>query len=122
MIYKNKINKMSVPQNMQSNLSKEIPSDTDLENFKLLARGTGIDEKEFYIITHSANDCLKKKLSPLSDSIINKVKKILGGEWFAFAMIEGAKGFDFSLSVVTGNDFLCFTIDNFKFQVCRLRD
>ena len=109
-------------QNIQSHLSQEIPCETDIENFKLLARGTGIDEKEFYIITHSAYDCLKKKMSPLSDAIIKQIKKVLGGEWFAFAMIDGAKGFDFSLSVVTGNDFLCFTIENFKFQVCRLRD
>lgn len=108
--------------NIQGPVSKEIPCDTDIENFKLLGRGVGIDEKEFYIITHSAADCLRKKQSPLSDSIIQQVKKVLGGEWFAFAMIDGAKGFDFSLSVVTGNDFLCFTINNFKFQVCRLRD
>ena len=36
--------------------------------------------------------------------------------------IEGLKGFDFTLSIVTGNDFLSFVIKNFLFQVCRIRN
>ena len=48
-------------ENVQGDGNKEIPCDTDIEDFKLFGRGIGIDEKEFYIITHSANDCLKKK-------------------------------------------------------------
>ena len=113
---------MTKMENVQGDGNKEIPCDTDIEDFKLFGRGIGIDEKEFYIITHSANDCLKKKMSPLSDAIVKSIKKILGGEWFTFSMVSGSKGFDFSLSIVTGNDFLCFTIGKFKFQVCRLRD
>ena len=93
-------------QNIQTSDSKEIPCDTDIDGFKLLGRGIGIDEKEFYIITHSAADCLNKKISPLSDAITKQIKK----------------GFDFSLSIVTGNDFLSFLIGKFRFQVCRLRD
>ena len=49
-------------QNIQTSDSKEIPCDTDIDGFKLLGRGIGIDEKEFYIITHSAADCLNKKI------------------------------------------------------------
>ena len=109
-------------QNIQSLDSKEIPCDTDIPNFKLLGRGIGIDEQEFYIITHSANDCLKRKQNPLSDAICKQIKKVLGGEWMCFAMLVDAKGFDFSLTVVTGNDFLSFVIDKFRFQICRLRD
>ena len=109
-------------QNIQTSESKEIPCDTDIDGFKLLGRGIGIDEKEFYIITHSAADCLNKKISPLSDAITKQIKKVLGGEWFVFSMVQDAKGFDFSLSIVTGNDFLSFLIGKFRFQVCRLRD
>lgn len=36
--------------------------------------------------------------------------------------VEGLKGYDFSLSIMTGNDFLLFTIQNFLLQVCRLRE
>ena len=48
--------------NIQTADSQEIPCETDIPNFHLLGRGTGIDEKEFYIITHSANDCYLKKI------------------------------------------------------------
>ena len=95
---------------------------TDIPEFKLISRGNGIDEREFYVITHSAADALNKKEDPLSNGIIKRIKRDLGGEWMVFASIEGLKGYDFSLSIVTGNDFLSFTIQKFRFQVCRLRD
>ena len=98
------------------------PNQTDIPNFKLIGRGKGIDEKEYYVITHSASDALNAKEDPLSNGIIKKIKQELGGEWMVFASVEGLKGYDFSLSIVTGNDFLSFTIQNFRFQVCRLRD
>ena len=95
---------------------------TDIPNFKLISRGNGIDQREYYIITHAAADALKMKEDPLSNGIIKRIKKDLGGEWMVFASIQDLKGYDFSLSIVTGNDFLSFLIDNFRFQVCRLRD
>ena len=95
---------------------------SDIPNFRLISRGTGIDQREFYVITHSAADALNKKEDPLSNGIIKRIKKDLGGEWMVFASIQDLKGYDFSLSIVTGNDFLSFLIDNFRFQVCRLRD
>ena len=95
---------------------------TDIPNFKLISRGNGIDQREYYIITHAADDALKMKADPLSNGIIKRIKKDLGGEWMVFASIQDLKGYDFSLSIVTGNDFLSFLIDNFRFQVCRLRD
>ena len=93
-----------------------------IPDFNLIGRGNGIDEKEFYVITHAAFDALNMKEDPLSNGIIKRIKKDLGGEWMVFASVEGLKGYDFSLSIVTGNDFLSFTIRNFRFQVCRLRD
>ena len=98
------------------------PDQTDIPNFQLLGRGRGIDPQEFYVITHSAAEALFAKEDPLSNGIIKKIKEKIGGEWMVFASVEGLKGYDFSLSVVTGDDFLSFTIDNFRFQVCRLRD
>ena len=98
------------------------PNQTDIPSFKLIGRGKGIDEKEYYVITHAASSALNAKEDPLSNGIIKKIKADLGGEWMVFASVEGLKGYDFSLSIVTGNDFLSFTIQNFRFQVCRLRD
>ena len=98
------------------------PNQTDISNFKLIRRGKGIDEKEYYAISHATSNALNALEDPLSNGIIKKIKAELGGEWMVFASVEGLKGYDFSLSIVTGNDFLSFTIQNFRFQVCRLRD
>ena len=98
------------------------PNKTDIPSFKLIGRGNGIDEKEYYVITHCASDALNAKEDPLSHGIIKRIKKEIKGEWMVFASIEGLKGYDFSLSYVTGNDFLSFIIQNFRFQICRLRD
>ena len=94
----------------------------DIQGFSLLNRGNGIDNNEFYVITHSANDALSAKEDPLSDGVIKRIKAQIGGEWMTFASVEGLKGYDFSLSIVAGNDFLSFIIRGFRFQVCRLRD
>jgi len=101
---------------------QQDPNQTDIPSFRLIGRGKGIDEKEYFDITHAANDALRAKEDPLSNGIIKRIKNSLGGEWMVFASVEGLKGYDFSLSIVTGNDFLSFTIENFRFQVCRLRD
>ena len=94
----------------------------DIPEFQLIKRGKGIDERELSVITHAAYEALRNREDPLSDGIIRRVKQQIKGEWMAFASIADLKGFDFSLSIVTGNDFLCFIIKNFRFQVCRLRD
>jgi hypothetical protein len=98
------------------------PNATDIPTFRLIGRGRGIDQKEYYVITHAASEALNAKEDPLSNGIIKKIKEGLGGEWMVFASVEGLKGYDFSLSIVTGDDFLSFIIQNFRFQVCRLRN
>ena len=94
----------------------------NLPNFKLVTRGHGIDEREYNTIINAAGQALANREDPLSDGITRRIKQNIGGEWFAFACSDGLKGYDFSLSIVTGNDFLAFKIDRFHFQVCRLRD
>ena len=110
------------PYGQQSYGQQQQSNQSDIPNFSLISRGTGIDQREYYVITHSAADALNKKEDPLSNGIIKRIKQDLGGEWMVFASIRDLKGYDFSLSIVTGNDFLSFLIDNFRFQVCRLRD
>ena len=101
--------------------SKKDPNYSDIGSFNLLKRGKGIDPNEYYNITHAANDALQAREDPLSNGIIKRIKKALGGEWMVFSSIKGLKGYDFSLSIVTDNDFLSFTIENYHFHVCRLR-
>jgi len=102
--------------------SRQDSNYSDIHSFRLISRGKGIDQKEYYDITHAANDALGAREDPLSNGIIKRIKKSLGGEWMVLSSIEGLKGYDFSLSIVTGNDYLSFIIENFHFQVFRLRD
>ena len=109
-------------QNNQFGNQNQFNRQNSLPNFNLLKRGHGIDEKEFNTIIWAAGDALQNREDPLSDGVTRRIKSRIGGEWFAFASTQGLKGFDFSLSIVTGNDFLSFIINGFQFEVCRLRD
>ena len=93
----------------------------DIPNFRLIKKGKGIDNKEYNIIIHSAYESLKAKEDPLSQGVIKRIKTKIKGEWMIVVNIEGLSGFDFSLSIVTGNDYLSFAIKDFLFQVFRLR-
>ena len=98
------------------------PNQTDIPDFKLISRGNGVDEREFSVITHASADALNRKEDPLSNGVVKRIKKDLGGEWMVFACIEELKGYDFSIGTIQNNGFLSFTIQKFRFQVCRLRD
>ena len=90
------------------------------QNFKLLARGQGIDNNEYNAIITSATNAFNARMNPLSTGTVSIIKQMIGGEWFVFVCPVGEQNYDFSLSVVTGGDFLSFYIDKFHFQVCRL--
>ena len=109
-------------QNNQFGNQSQYNRQNSLPNYQLLKRGQGIDENEFNTIIWAAGDALQKREDPLSDGITRRIKSRIGGEWFAFASVQGLKGFDFSLSIVTGSDFLSFNMNGFQFEVCRLRD
>ena len=90
------------------------------QNFKLLARGQGIDNNEYNAIITSATNAFNARMNPLSTGTVSIIKQMIGGEWFVFVCPVGEQNYDFSLSVVTGGDFLSFYVDRFHFQVCRL--
>ena len=90
------------------------------QNFKLLARGQGIDNNEYNAIITSATSAFNARMNPLSTGTAKLIKQMIGGEWFVFVCPVGEQNYDFSLSVVTGGDFLSFYVDRFHFQVCRL--
>ena len=90
------------------------------QNFKLLARGQGIDNNEYNAIITSATSAFNARMNPLSTGTVSIIKQMIGGEWFVFVCPVGEQNYDFSLSVVTGGDFLSFYVDRFHFQVCRL--
>ena len=89
--------------------------------FNLLARGSGIDSNEYDSITRAATRAYTERKQPLSQNTVKYIKAAIGGEWFVLENPKNMTNYDFTLSVVTGNDFLSFTLDNIHFQVCRLK-
>ena len=94
----------------------------NIPNFKLINIGKGIDKTEYNTIVNSANEALKVRENPLSSGVIKRIQSKIKGEWMIVASVKGLKGFDFTISKVTGSDFLSFTIDKFHFQVCRIKN
>ena len=60
--------------------------------------------------------------NPLSNAIIKRIKNSIGGDWVVFCYLDGLKGFDLSVSCDDGNKLIYFALDNFKFQVIKIKD
>ena len=51
----------------------------------------------------------------------DSIRRAIGEDWFVFISDLGIEDFDFSLTRVRGGDFIAFSLDRKKFQVCRIR-
>ena len=87
---------------------------------QLFAKGNGIDQNEYNGIIQGCTMAYNIKSNPLSNECVKNIKNLIRGEWFVFVCPVGSKQYDFSLSIVTGSDFLSFSLDETHFQVCRL--
>ncbi len=87
---------------------------------QLFAKGDGIDQNEYNGIIQGCTMAYNMKTNPLSNASVKNIKNLIRGEWFVFVCPVGSKEYDFSLSIVTGSDFLSFSLDSTHFQVCRL--
>ena len=58
---------------------------------------------------------------PMATAAAEGIKRAIGGDWFVFISDLGIEDFDFSLTKVKGGDFIAFSLDSKKFQVCRIR-
>ena len=91
--------------------------------YKQITIGQGIDNNEFNRIV----DCCKhaymqvKGAPKTAQMAAEGIKQMLGGDWLVFISNLGYENFDFSLTRVSGGDFMAFSLDNKKFQVCRLK-
>jgi hypothetical protein len=91
--------------------------------YKQISVGQGIDQNEFTRIV----DCCKgayiqmRGASQTAQRAAEGIKQMLGGDWLVFISNVGYENFDFSLTRVKGGDFMAFSLDNKKFQVCRLK-
>ena len=83
--------------------------------------GFGINQVEFQSIVNACTQAYISGLTPLSNYAANYIKSYLGGEWFVFVSDIGKEDYDFSLTMVKGADIMVFSLDNKRFEVCRLR-
>ena len=85
------------------------------------AVGKDISLIEYNNIKASAITAYQDNMEPLSSSISHSIRSKIGGEWFVFISPLDVNEYDFSLSVVNGNNFMSFSLDNKLFQICRIK-
>ena len=91
--------------------------------YKQIACGQGLDQNEYNrIVECCTNAYMRLRGQPQTAREAGEgIKQMLGGEWLVFISNVGYENFDFSMTKVRGGDFLAFSLDNRKFQVCRIR-
>ena len=89
--------------------------------YKQISCGQGIDQNEFNSIVECCKQAYLGRMTPLSEHCANLIKQRLGGHWFVFQCDMAGTDFDFHLTKVKGGDFLSFSLDNKKFEVCRIK-
>jgi hypothetical protein len=88
--------------------------------YRQLAVGQGISQQEYNTIVQSCTQIYQQRQMPYSTNSGRAIKQQLGGEWLVISSNVNNKKFDFSLTSVSGGDFMSFTLDVTQFQVCRL--
>ncbi len=88
--------------------------------FQLLRQGSGISPNEQQGIVSTAMLVYQYGITPISNNTASRIKKTLGGDWIVIVYPQG-KPVDFNMTCVQGNDYMYFTLDNWAYQVCRLR-
>ena len=76
---------------------------------------------EFNIIVECCKQVYISGKKPISEHCTNAIKQRIGGDWFVFACDVNETEFDFHITKVKGGDFMSFSLDNKKFEVCRMR-
>ena len=89
--------------------------------YKQISVGKGIDTNEFNSIVECCKQVYMSGATPLSEHCTNAIKQRLGGDWFVFQCELNNTDFDFYLTKVKGGDYMTFSLDNRKFEVCRLK-
>ena len=91
-------------------------------DFHLIRCGKKFNNNDINLIINSSYEELNRKGDPLSKSIIQRIKNLLGGNWVVFICVVGLKGYDLSVSVDDEDRLISFIIKNFKFQIIKITD
>ena len=76
---------------------------------------------EYNNIVGAVKQIYMSNTQPMATAAAEGIKRAIGGDWFVFISDLGIEDFDFSLTKVKGGDFIAFSLDSKKFQVCRIR-
>ncbi len=76
---------------------------------------------EYNNIVGAVKQIYMANTQPMATAAAEGIKRAIGGDWFVFISDLGIEDFDFSLTKVKGGDFIAFSLDSKKFQVCRIR-
>jgi hypothetical protein len=89
--------------------------------YQQITIGRGIDMNEYNNIVGAIKQTYMSGVQPMATACAESIRRAIGGDWFVFISDLGIEDFDFSLTRVKGGDFIAFSLDRKKFQVCRIR-
>ena len=85
-----------------------------------IAVGQGIDQNEYNQIVGAATQCYQRQANPLADAVANQIKSMLGGDWLVACSDVNDVSFSLALTKVSKGDYMVFTLNTTKLQVCRI--
>ena len=89
--------------------------------YRQITIGRGIDMNEYNNIVGAVKQVYMSGTQPMATACADSIRRAIGGDWFVFISDVGIEEYDFSLTRVRGGDFIAFSLDSKKFQVCRIR-
>ena len=89
--------------------------------YRQITVGRGIDMEEYNSIVAAVKQTYMTGTQPMANACAENIRRAIGGDWFVFISDVGIEDYDFSMTRVKGGDFIAFSLDNKKFQVCRIR-
>ena len=89
--------------------------------YRQITVGRGIDMREYDNIVGAIKVVYMAGRQPMATEAAEAVRRAIGGDWFVFISDVGIQDYDFSLTRVKGGDFIAFSLDSKKFEVCRIR-
>ena len=104
------------------NQMNQINNSINNINYRIIKCGNKFSNNDINNIIITCKEGYKGREDPLSKWIIQRIKAILGGDWVVFICAIGLKGYDLSVSLDDENRFISFIMDNFKFQIIKIKD
>ena len=89
--------------------------------YKDAYRGVGINAHEYEAIIKVSTELYQSGNISKSQTFAEKLKQILGNEWFVFANSSEDETCDFYISNAKSIDFASFIIENTKIIIYRIR-